>query len=160
MRNVRRLIMIVVAVLGSASSAVGQGRPADLRVAATGVAADGAAMTLACSLRFLSVPSNLFVGTCRLSVGRNHLTLAGRAADRDRAPAVVLHRGLTVRGIAEGATGRFASLSDHGASGFPVDLQVDPIARTWSLRGERPGGGAELEASGVLTTGSITLNIP
>lgn len=160
MRIVRIVAIAVVILVALALAFEAHARPADLRVAASGRDAGGEAMSLACDLHFVSVPSNVLAGTCRVSVGADHLALAGGDGDRQRAPTVVLNGLITIRGIPDSATGRFAPLVEHGVSGFPVHLVIDPLRRDWAIRSDVPGGGSETVASGHLTAGRIVFAIP
>ena len=153
--------LVCVGLLGGLQAAPlpAQDRPADLTVAATGAAAAGEPMAMACALTLATVPSNTYVGRCRITVGGDALTLTGLPAEARRLVTVVLTGAVSLRGVAEEGTGRFAALVAHGAAGFPLDVQIDPLGRAWTIRGALPGGGSQVVAVGGLTTGSVTFAV-
>lgn len=153
------LLMGGLTVLGGVSAAPSEERPADLAIAATGAAAQGEPMALACALTLATVPSNTYLGRCQLTVGPDQVTLAGLPAEGQRLVSVVLTGAVGLRGMAEAGTGRFAALVSHGAAGFPVDLQVDPLGRAWALRGALPGGGSQVVAAGGLAKASVAFAV-
>ncbi len=158
MRGIKTAALaIVLVVLAVASAHATRG---DVRIGANGVESSGARMQLACELDFVSVPSNVFAGACRISVGGDELVLAGSDPDRQRGPTALLNGRLTIRGFADSATGRFAPLVERGALGFPVFLEIDPLGRAWSIRADAPGGTSETVTSGAITGGRIFFVLP
>jgi hypothetical protein len=155
----RRLLIGLLGLFLVAAGSAAQDRPADLRLAGAGAAADGQAMALDCVLSFAIVPSNTFVGHCKVTLGPDQLTLGVGPPAVSRPVTVVLNGALTVRGLAEAGTGPFAPLVPQSAAGFPVDLRVDPLGRAWLIRAELPGGGSRIVAAGSLATGTVGLHM-
>jgi hypothetical protein len=165
----KRWPMAITGILGSLAvgllvvsetGAQGGHQGPDLVVTASGSAADGELMTLACGLSFAVVPSNTFLGQCRVTVGADQMALAGLDVDGAQQLTVVLNGEVTVRGAARSATGRFQRLVGNGQVGFPVYLHVDPLSRAWSIRADTPSGTRQIVSSGLLADGTITLTMP
>lgn len=134
----------------------GQGRPADLLVTGAGTSAAGQAMTVACALTLAAVPSNQYLGRCRITLGGDVLTLGGLpGGDAAKLLTVVLNGAVTLRGVAEEGTGQFGRLVQHGSAGFPLQVLLDPLGRAWVIRSDIPGGGSQTVASGALTRGTV-----
>ena len=155
----RRLVTGLLGILVLAIGSAAEDRPADLAISASGAAAHGEPMALACTLTLAVVPSNTYLGRCQLTVGSDHVTLTGLPAEGQRLVTVVLTGAVGLRGVAEAGTGRFAPFVSHGAAGFPVDVQIDPLGRAWALRGALPGGGTQVVAAGALTKGSVAFAV-
>ena len=153
------LLSVLVVVTGSMVSGEGRPRRADLTLTATGADRSGDPMAVACDLLFASVPSNLFRGQCRATVGPDHVMIGGSAMDAQKLLSVVLNGRLTVRGVAEEGSGRFAPSVEAMAQGFPLHLHIDPLAREWAIRADLPEGARTL-ASGALSDGTIVLVMP
>jgi hypothetical protein len=151
---------LAIVLVAAAPEARAQRNTADLRIGVSGTDPSGAVMRTACDLDFVSVPSNVFEGPCRVIVGSDELVLVGRDADRQRVPTLLLNGVVTIRGFLESGTGSFASLADGGRAGFPVYLEIDPLGRAWSIRADTPAGGTETVSSGVVTGGRIFLVLP
>jgi hypothetical protein len=116
-------------------------------------------MTVACALTLAAVPSNQYVGRCRLILGGDALTVGGLPVDPARLVTVVLNGAVTLRGVAEEGTGQFGPLVQHGSAGFPLQVHLDPLGRAWVIRSDLPGGGSQTVASGALTRGTVTFAI-
>ncbi|MBI2219311.1 MAG: hypothetical protein HYU51_18690 [Candidatus Rokubacteria bacterium] len=147
---------LAIGCLGAVVGADAQVRGRDLRIAARGSETTGDAMKLDCDLDFVSVPSNLFAGVCRLTLGADEVLLNGTDYDRRSMPAVTLNGLLTITAVAASATGRFATI----APDFPVSIELDPLRREWRLRAGVPGGAAETVSSGALTGGRMLFALP
>lgn len=159
MRRITTVALASVLAVAAAGAAA-QTKPADLEISASGTETSGAAMRLDCDLDFVAVPSNVFVGGCRLTVGGDELVLGARDPDRQRVPTALLNGRLTIRGFADSATGRFAPMVERDAEGFPVFLEVDPLARLWAIRAGASGAAGEPVTSGVITSGRVFLVLP
>lgn len=125
-----------------------------------GTTGRGEKMALACGLDFATIPSNTFTGECRLTVGGDQMTLTGLGEDGAPVLTVVLNGQITVRGSAHGASGRFQELTSASAAGFPVYVEMDPLARSWAVRGYAAGQPDQAVASGSLEEGKAALTMP
>jgi hypothetical protein len=160
MRPWGSLVILIVLVAGLGPVAQGGDRSPDLAIQAVGTEATGQALTLTCGLHFALVPSNMFVGQCRIAVGSDRLLLDGLPRMGARLLTVVMNGSLALQGRAAEGTGRFESLVARGTSGFPLLVRLDPLGRTWAITSDLPGGGTQTVAQGTLGTGMITLAMP
>ena len=73
---------------------------------------------------------------------------------------VVLDGHVIVRGGAVTATGRFEELLQRSQSGFPVYVEVDPLGRSWAVRGHGGNGDVKTVARGRMTEGAVHFRLP
>ncbi len=154
------VLAAVVAGLLAAPMPTWSGGANHMMLEGTGVTSAGEPMRVACELAFAAVPSNEFLGECWIGVGGDELTLTPLAEDGRAVLTAVLNGSIIVRGGAGVGTGRFLELMLGSAAGFPVDLEIDPLARTWAVRGHGPGEGGGVVVSGLLVGGGATLTLP
>jgi len=160
MRRALPVMVVLALTLGAwLEAAAGRGQ-SDLVVRATGADVGGEPMTLSCDLGFASLPSNLFVGECRITVGRDHVSLGGMEADGVLLLTVVLSGELTVHGVAQAGSGRFSQVVSDGTAGFPMWIEIDPLSRAWVIRGDAPDGARQTLGRGSLSEGLINLAVP
>lgn len=155
----RTLGAAVLIVLLAAAMSDAQSRAADVKISVTGMESNGNSMTLDCDFNFVSVPSNVVSGVCRIDLGGDHLSIVSTATDRQRASTLLLDGRLTIRALADTGTRRFASAVFGGHTGFPIYVEIDPLRRDWLIRGDVTGG-SEMIARGALTSGRIVFAIP
>lgn len=153
------LLIALLTVLVALPSPVSASSTADLKIDVSGTDTGGDTTSIACDLNFVAIPSNFFEGSCRVSVGIDQLTVVGGGTDRQQLPTVVLNGQINIRGIAQSGTGRFSAVSDQGRSGFPLDIRIDPLGRTWLIRTDAPSGDTGTIASGQVTSGSLALGL-
>ena len=160
MKRALLVILVVALTFGARLEATAGRGQADLVVRATGADAGGEPMSLSCDLGFASLPSNLFVGECRVTVGQDHVSLGGMEADGVLLLTVVLTGELTVHGVAQAGSGRFSQVVSDGTSGFPMWIEIDPLSRAWVIRGDAPDGARQTIGRGSLNEGLINLAVP
>jgi hypothetical protein len=151
------LVGILIAALPARAAPPGS-KQADLLVTGRGATSGAEPATLRCELN-LSSPSNVSsVGL--VEVGPDQLVLGGLAIDSAEPMTVELDGHVIVRGGAVTATGRFEELLERSQSGFPVYVEVDPLGRSWAVRGHRGNGNVKTVARGRMTEGAVHFRLP
>ena len=153
-------ILVVALTLGERLEATAGRGHSDLVVRATGADIGGESMTLSCDLGFVALPSNLFMGECRITVGHDHVLLGGMEVDGALLLTVVLNGELTVHGVAHAGSGRFHQVVSDGTAGFPMWIEIDPLSRAWVIRRDAPDGARQTIGRGSLNEGVINLAVP
>ncbi len=153
------IVAIFIAALPARAAPPGS-QQADLVVTGRGATSKAEPATLRCELKLVATPSNVFVGQCLVEVGPDQLVLGGLAIDGAEPMTVVLDGNVIVRGGAVTATGRFEELLQSSQSGFPVYVEVDPLGRSWAVRGNGGNGAVETVARGRMTEGAVHFRLP
>ena len=152
-------VAILIAALPARAAPPGS-QQADLVVAGRGATSKAEPATLRCDLNRVTTPSNVFVGRCLVEVGPDQLVLGSLAVDGAEPMTVVLDGHVIVRGGAVTATGRFEELLQRSQSGFPVYVEVDPLGRSWAVRGDGGNGDVKTVARGRMTEGAVHFRLP
>jgi hypothetical protein len=153
------ILATIIAVLPARAAPPGS-QQADLVVTGRGATSSAEPATLRCELKLVATPSNVFVGRCSVGVGPDQLVLGALAIDGAEQMTVVLDGHVIVRGGAVTATGRFEELLERSQSGFPVYVEVDPMSRSWAVRGHGGNGIIKIVASGRMTEGAVHFRLP
>ncbi len=153
------IVAILIAALPARAAPPGS-QQADLLVTGRGATSKAEPATLRCELNLVAPPSNVFVGRCLVEVGPDQLVLGDLAVDGAEPMTVVLDGHVIVRGGAVTATGRFEELLERSQSGFPVYVEVDPLGRSWAVRGHRGNGNVKTVARGRMTEGAVHFRLP
>jgi hypothetical protein len=152
-------VTILIATLPARAAPLGS-QQADLLVAGRGATYKAESATLRCDLNRVTTPSNVFAGRCLVEVGPDQLVLGNLGVNGAEPMTVVLDGHVIVRGGAVTATGRFEALLQRSQSGFPVYVEVDPLGRSWAVRGHGGNGDVETVASGRMTEGVVHFRLP
>ena len=152
-------VAILMAALPAHAAPPGAQQP-DLILTGRGATSKAEPATLRCELRLMATPSNVFDGRCVVAVGPDQLVLGSLAIDGAEPMTVVLDGHVIVRGGAVTATGRFEELLERSQSGFPVYVEVDPLGRSWAVRGHRGNGNVKTVARGRMTEGTVQFRLP
>jgi hypothetical protein len=160
MTRLGRIIVAILIAAWPAGAAPPGSQQADLVVTGQGATSDAEPTTLRCELNLVTTPSNVFVGRCLVEVGPEQLVLGDLAVDGAEPMTVVLDGHVIVRGGAVTATGRFQELLQSSQSGFPVYVEVDPLGRSWAVRGHGGNGDVETVAGGRMTEGAVHFRLP
>ena len=160
MTHLARIIVATIIVTLPAGAAPPGSQQADLVVTGRGATSSAESATLRCDLNLVATPSNVFVGRCLVEVGSDQLVLGDLAIDGAERMTVVLDGQVIVRGGAVTATGRFEELLERSQSGFPVYVEVDPLSRSWAVRGYGGNGNVKTVARGRMTEGAVHFTLP
>jgi hypothetical protein len=158
--HLARIIVLILIAASPARAAPPGSQQADLVVAGQGASSSAEPATLRCELNLVATPSNAFVGRCLVGVGPDQLVLGALAIDGAEQMTVVLDGHVIVRGGAVTATGRFEELLQRSQSGFPVYVEVDPLRRSWAVRGHGGNGNIKIVATGRMTQGAVQFRVP